>query len=123
MKIARFEDIEAWKSARVLRKRLDDATRSRFFDEDRDLRRQIRKAAVSAMANIAEGFDGGTDLEFRRFLRIAKRSATEIQSHLYAALDSRHLGREDFDELYEGCVKVKALIGGFIRYLEGRSKA
>ena len=123
MKITRFEDIEAWKAARVLRKQLDDLTKSHSFAEDWDLQRQIRKAAVSAMASIAEGFDGGADLEFRRFLRIAKRSVTGLQSHLYVALDSQYLPLKDFDPLYDRCVKAKSLMGGFIRYLEGRSKA
>lgn len=107
----------------MLRKQLHEATTVRSFVEDRDLQRQIRKASVSAMANIAEGFDGGTDLEFRRFLRIAKRSVTEVQSHLYVALDCQYFPQKEFDRLYEACVKVKALIGGFIRYLEGRSKS
>jgi len=117
VKITRFEDIEAWKAARVLNRQILDATKPPFFEQDWDLRRQIRRSAGSAMANIAEGFDGGSDREFRRFLRIARRSVTEVQSHLYAALDLSYLAKKDVDGLYEQCVKVKSLIGGFIRYL------
>jgi four helix bundle protein len=105
------------KPARVLRKQIHATTRSKPFAEDRDLQRQMTRAALSAMSNIAEGFDGGTDLEFRRFLR------TELHSHLYAALDERCLLQKEFDALYEHCVKVKSLIGGFIRYLRGDSKS
>jgi len=74
------------------------------------------------MANIAEGFDSGSDAEFIRFLRIAKRSATEFQSHLYSALGSLQISKSSFDALYEHARRTKSLIGGFIRYLE-RSQA
>ena len=122
MKITKFEDIDAWKAARVLNRQIIEVTRAPSFGEDWDLRRQIRRAAGSGMANIAEGFDGGSDKEFRRFLRIARRSITELQSHLYAALDLHYVSQKGFDALYEQCLKVKSLIGGFIRYLDGREK-
>ncbi|MBI3536161.1 MAG: four helix bundle protein [Chloroflexi bacterium] len=87
MVIKRFEDIQAWQEARALRKLVYAATRTPVFGRDGRLCGQIESAAVSVMANIAEGFDGGTDIEFARFLQIAFRSATEVQSHSYAALD------------------------------------
>lgn len=70
------------------------------------------------MANIAEGYDAGWDREFIRFLKFAKRSASEFQSHLYAALDSQQCSQAQFDDLYDQAAETKRLIGGFIRYLE-----
>jgi four helix bundle protein len=116
MKITRFEDIEAWKAARKLVKELYRATES-VVRNDRDLARQMRRAAMSAPANIAEGFDAGTDLEFRRFLRMARRSLSELQSHLYIALDLEFLGDKAFRSLYDQAAEVKRIIGGFLRYL------
>ncbi|HLF92912.1 MAG TPA: four helix bundle protein [Planctomycetota bacterium] len=55
-------------------------------------------------------------------MRIARRSATELQSHLYVALDQKLLPQPSFDRLYESAAGVKRLIGGFIRYLESGSK-
>lgn len=121
MKITRFEDIEAWKKARVLMNHAYRVAASPAFAADRDLQRQLRRASASVMSNIAEGFDGGTDAEFRRFLRIAKRSATEVQSHLYIALDQGYVQEKSFKELYEHAAEVKRIIGGFIRYLRGGS--
>lgn len=85
--------------------------------KDFGLRDQMRRAAVSVMANIAEGFDGQSDAEFIQFLIYARRSASEVQSHLYVALDQRYLTGEEFDNLYDWAVQVKNLISGFIRYL------
>ena len=75
MKISRFEDIEAWRSARKLMNLVYDMTNSQRFNEDRDLKRQMRNAATSSMANIAEGFDAGSDPEFQRFLALGDRGA------------------------------------------------
>jgi four helix bundle protein len=69
------------------------------------------------MANIAEGFNSGSDVEFVRFLRISRKSATEVQSHLYSALDSRAIDQDKFEQLYGTSEDLKKLIGGFVRYL------
>lgn len=118
MKISRFEDIEAWKSARKLMNLVYDITSSQLFDQDRDLKRQLRTAATSSMANIAEGFDAGSDPEFQRFLRMAQRSATEVQSHLYVAIDRRYIDRAAFDTVFGQAQETRRLIGGFIKYLQ-----
>lgn len=73
---------------------------------------------MSAMANIAEGFDSGSDPEFRRFLKIARRSATELQSHLYVAADRKYIDQKGFESLYAGTRDLKNLIGGFLRHLK-----
>ena len=118
MKITRFEDVEAWKAARALMGQVHELTRARAFAAERGLVDQIRRCAVSAMSNIAEGFDAGSDREFRRFLRIARRSLSELQSHLYVALDLKLIPGGVFQAVYDRTVTVKRLIGGFIRYLK-----
>ncbi len=121
MKITRFEDIESWKAARKLVKEVYKARESTYA-RDRSLAQQMRRAAISAPANIAEGFDAGSDAEFRRFLRMAKRSLTELQSHLYIALDLEYLGERAFRSLYDQAAEVKRIIGGFLRYLRAGSR-
>ncbi|RPH63477.1 MAG: four helix bundle protein [Chloroflexi bacterium] len=85
--------------------------------KDFGLKDQLRRAAVSVMTNIAEGFDCDSGLEFTRFLGIARRSAVEVQSLLYAVLDVRYITQAEFDEHYEQARKAKALAGGFKRSL------
>jgi len=118
MKITRFEDIEAWQLARELTKRIYDITKDGHFVKDYGLRDQIRRAAGSSMHNISEGFDGGSNAEFIRFLIYAQRSCSEVQSQLYVALDQKYLEKDIFEELYDLSNKTKAKIGGFIKYLK-----
>lgn len=89
--IQRFEDLQSWQKARQLANAVYDLTDQPGFAKDFKLRDQIRDAAGSVMHNIAEGFDSGTDPEFIRFLKIARRSASEVQSELYLALDRKYI--------------------------------
>ena len=115
--IERFEDIQGWQEARILTKMVYALTSKELFGKDFGLKDQIRRASVSVMANIAEGFDCDSDIEFARFLGIARRSAVEVQSLLYAALDLNYITQQELDIHYEQARKAKALVGGFKRSL------
>ncbi len=115
--IKRFEDIQAWQEARILVKIIYQLTIKEKFSKDYGMRDQIRRASVSVMNNIAEGFDCESKVEFARFLGIARRSAVEVQSILYAAMDVEYIDQTEFDLHYEQARKAKALIGGFKRSL------
>jgi len=99
-KIRQFEDIEAWKKARILVKEVYKVTAEGKFSKDFSLKDQIRRAAVSIISNIAEGFSRQTDQEFVQFLHIAKGSTSEVQSQLYIALDLGYISQEEFSKLY-----------------------
>ncbi len=113
MSIRRFEDIQAWQEARILVKQIYSQTGEGTFAKDFGMRNQIRHAAVSVMVNIAEGFDCDSNTEFARFLGIARRSAVEVQSLLYAALDVGYITPEQFKINYDQAGKIKALISAF----------
>ncbi len=119
--IQRFEDIQAWQEARKLVKMIYALTNKDLFSKDFGMRDQIRRASVSVMANIAEGFDCESKVEFARFLGIARRSAVEVQSILYAALDAEYINNDEFKQHYEQARIAKALTGGFKRSLVTKS--
>ncbi len=119
--ISRFEDVVAWQESRKLVKMVYGLTDLGAVAKDFGLRDQIRRAAVSVMTNIAEGFDCDSNAEFARFLGIARRSAVEVQSLLYTALDLRYITEAQFQEHYKQSHKAKALIGGFKNALKKRS--
>lgn len=118
MSIERFEDIDAWKKARVLANDIFGMTSKGKFIKDFGLRDQVQRSVVSIMANIAEGFGSQSNKEFSKFLIYAYRSTLEVQSHLYVALDRKYIEQEVFNGLYERSLEVKKLINGFIRYLK-----
>jgi len=113
MAIKRFEDIHAWQEARKLVKLVYLLTDEGSFAKDFGLRDQIRRASVSIMANIAEGFDCDSQVEFARFLGVARRSAVEVQSLLYTTLDVGYITNEDFKKYYAQADKAKAHSGAF----------
>ena len=117
--IKRFEDITAWQKARKLVKSIYEVTGEGSFAEDYSLKEQIRRASISVVSNIAEGFSRQTDREFTQFLHVAKGSASEVQSQLYVALDLNYISQATFKELYELLEETIRLISGFVRYLKG----
>lgn len=100
-KIRRFEDLFCWQKARKLANMIYDLTRHHDFSRDFKLRDQILDAAGSVMHNIAEGCDAGTDPEFIRFLKMARRSGSEVQSQLYLALDRRYITEVELKQAYD----------------------
>ncbi len=119
--IERYEDIQGWQKARELTNSVYAVTKQKAFARDFALKGQIRKAAVSVMSNIAEGFERGGRAEFIQFLSIAKSSTGEVQSQLYIALDQEYITLEQFDKGYKLCDETMRLIGGFIAYLQKTS--
>lgn len=118
MRIERFEDVQGWQEARKLTKKIYQLTNRFPFKGDPGLSGQIHRASVSIMANIAEGFDRQSKKEFSKFLNYASASASEVQSHLYVAVDQNYITQEDFELTYNQAKKAKSLINGFISYLK-----
>ena len=84
---------------------------------DFGLRDQIRRASVSIMSNIAEGYDRSGTAEFIHFLAIAKGSAAEVRCQLYVASDLGYIDQSKFDELSAAAAETGRMIGGLIKYL------
>jgi four helix bundle protein len=116
-KINRFEDLQSWQKARELANYIYDLTENPKFSKDFRLRDQIQGAAGSVMHNIAEGFDSGTNPDFIRFLKMSRRSASEVQSELYLALDRKYITDENLNTAYSLATESKRLINGMIAYL------
>jgi four helix bundle protein len=120
MRIEKFEDLNAWKEARILYKMVIGATNEALTKKDFIYVSQIRSAALSIMANIAEGFESLNIKENINFANFARRSSGEVRSHLYAGLDAGYFTKKTFDELYAQSTKTGKIITGFISYLRSR---
>ena len=115
--ITRFEEIEAWKTARQLTNMVYLLGNQTGFNRDFGLRDQIRRASVSIMSNVAEGFESRTDIQFINFLGMAKASAGEVRAQLYVALDQNYITEEQFKEAYALAETCARQIAKFIFYL------
>ena len=118
MKINRFEDIEGWKKARLLAQQIYQVSAAGQFSRDYGLSDQVRRASISIMSNIAEGFERDGNKEFAQFLSIAKGSVGEVKSQLYVALDVGFMDQAQFTNLYGQADETGKLIAGFRRYLQ-----
>ena len=110
-------ECEGWREARKLTAAVYRVTAVPFFDRDMALRDQMRRAAVSIMANLAEGFGCGRQVQFIRYARIALGSSWELLSHVYVAHDVGYLLDTNREELLARLGTVIRLINGLIRYL------
>jgi len=114
-KIERFEDMEIWQQARDITRTIYFHSQQGGFARDFGLRDQIRRAAVSIMSNIAEGFERGTNKEFIQFLYIAKGSAGEVRSQLYVAFDLGYIDKNTFGTIHADLLSLSKQISGFIQ--------
>lgn len=112
VRVERFEDLIAWQKARALNQAIESLFASTRLGQNRSLRDQMSRAAVSIMANVAEGLDRSGSAEFEHFLSIAKGSCGELRSHLYAALDGGYIGPGLFESLREQSEEVSRVIVG-----------
>ena len=119
-KIERFEDFIAWQKARKLTSNIYQVSNIGEFARDFGLKDQIRRAGVSVMSNIAEGFERGRPTEFHQFLSVAKGSCAELRSQLYVALDVGYVIDDDFHALMTQAIEVGQILGGLRASVERR---
>ena len=117
MKVNSFEELEIYKSARELTKSVYAESKKDPFSKDFALKDQIRRSAVSIMANIAEGFERKTNPDFSRFLFMAKGSSGELRAHLTVALDQEYITKEQFDNLYKLSRLISSMTSNLIKHL------
>lgn len=118
MQIKNFEDLEIWKAARHLTREIYALSKTSQLSKDYGLRDQMQRAAVSIMANIAEGFERGGNQEFVQFLYIAKGSCGEIRSQLYVALDQKYIDERATDNLLIILKRLSVMIKHLIDHLK-----
>jgi four helix bundle protein len=121
--IIRFEEIEAWQTSRELTRVMYELTHRGKFARDIGLSDQMRRASVSIMANIAEGFESRTQPLFNDYLGRAKTSAGELRAQVYIGKDIGYLYEVEFSQLFELCDRCSRQIAGFMKYLAQQPKA
>ena len=113
-----FEDLEIWKHARDLANTIYKLSKSDKFSKDFGLRDQIRRAAVSIPANIAEGFERGTNAEFKHFSMISRGSCGELRTHLYIAEAVGYLDKDVARSFIAECMEISSMLTGLSKTLK-----
>jgi four helix bundle protein len=119
--VKRFEDLECWKEARVLVRQIYGLTKKKKFSMDFELKNQIRRSAVSTMANTAEGFHRNSNKDFLKFLDYSRSSIAETLSHAYVALDQDYIVEPEMENLKQQADLVWKKINSLISYLNKHS--
>lgn len=115
MRIYHFEEIEAWKKSQIVAIKVYKLLQ---INVDYGFKSQIQRAAISISNNIAEGFERGSDVDFRRFLFISLGSCSEVKSMMYMALQLNYVSQEEANQLQKDLVEISLMLKSFIRVLD-----
>jgi four helix bundle protein len=116
--IQKFEDLKVWQKAREVNLQIYKLSNSGSFSKDFGLKDQIRRASISILSNIAEGFERDGNKEFNQFLSIAKASAAEVRSQLYVAKDLEYISETEFEEVINAVISFSKMLSGLMSYLK-----
>jgi four helix bundle protein len=119
----RFEDLEFWQKTKELTNFIYSLSSSGSFSLDFGLRDQMRRASVSIMSNIAEGFESQTQALFIQYLWRAKGSAGELRAQLYIAFEQAYLAVDEFNSAFSFAEICSKQLARFIQYLESQPNA
>ena len=119
--ITHFTDIEAWKLARKLKVAVYSVIKELPTEERYDLASQMRRAAISCSANIAEGYGRFHYQENIQFCRISRGSMYETQDHLITCIDNQYISKELYDKIWELSMNAIKVLDGYIRYLKKKA--
>jgi len=116
--IKRFEELECWQDARNFVNRIYELCKKDCFNRDYELTSQIKRSAISSMANIAEGFHRNSNKDFMKFLDYSRASIAETISHCYIAFDQGYIKENEMKEIYEQADRLWKKINKLIVYLK-----
>ena len=116
--VHRFEELEVWRCARELNKKIGGLIDTNVFGKNYRLIGQIEGSSGSIPDNIAEGFERGTKGEFIVFLGYAKGSCGELRSQLYRIFDRNYISKETFEDLHTLTIRISSMLQKLIMYLQ-----
>lgn len=117
-KIESFEDLIAWQKAKTLAIKIYSVTEENRFAKDYGLKDQIRRASVSVVSNIAEGFERKGNKEFLQFLYISLGSIAEVKTQLIIAHELNYISKEKYTELNDSIIEVQKIMKGLVAYIK-----
>lgn len=112
-----IEQLEIYQESRKLTLMIYQITNMNIFKKDYELKRQTRRASISIMSNIAEGFERGSDKDFRKFLFISRGSTGEVLAQITIAYDLHYIDETTYLGIKNKCKYINRMLTNFIKYL------
>lgn len=112
-----FKTLEVWKKSHLLTLEIYKTSANFPPSEMYGLTSQIRRAAASIPANIAEGCGRETDADLRRFLHIAGGSANELEYHILLAFELNYLPDDTYSSINNAITEIRRMLTGFVKHL------
>jgi len=112
-----YKELKVWGKAVELAEEIYDVTRSFPPKERFSLTSQIRRAVVSVPANIGEGWGRGKTGEYVQFLRIARGSLMELETHPIISHKFNYINQNTLDQLEEKIERIGKMINALIKNL------
>jgi len=116
-----FEDLEVWQLAKSIALNVYSIENTNYT-RDFGFKDQIQRAAISAMNNIAEGFERGSNKDFIKFLYYSKGSVGELRSLLRIAVELKYLEQAKYKILINNAIKLSKQLSSFIKHLSQKLK-
>lgn len=113
-----FEDLEVWKKAKALRKKISLLTKSFPTEEKYRLVDQMIRCSRSVTANIAEGYGRFHYQENIQFCRQARGSLYELLDHTICAKEENYLQSQTFEDIKDDLINCIRILNGYISYLQ-----
>ncbi len=114
MKFNSFEEIIIWKKAKELTIIIYKEIK---FCKDFSFNDQIKRASISIMNNVAEGFERKGNREFKKFLYISKGSCGEVRSMIHLGFELKYINEESYKNLLNRCLEISKMLSGLIKTL------
>ena len=112
-----IEQLEIYQESRKITLMIYKITNMNLFKKDYELKIQIRRASLSIMSNIAEGFERGSDKDFRKFLFISRGSTGEVLAQITIAYDLHYIDETTYSGIKNKCKYINRMLTNFIKYL------
>jgi four helix bundle protein len=119
--VGNFNDLDVWRKAHTLTLDVYEVTKRFPREEIFGLTSQLRRASSSIAANLTEGCGRKSDPELRRFVHLARGSASELEYHLLLARDLTFLSDEDFKRMSKACDEVSRMLNSLSTSVKGKN--
>lgn len=111
-----FKELNVWQESKNLSIKIYKLTSEGNFSKDFSLKDQIRRASISIVSNIAEGYERNSDKDFIRFLLISKGSLSELRTQLEISMEIGYIDQDSYNQIESQTQKIGKMLTNLIKF-------